>query len=41
MYDIIEKEMKDIQQAIHSIRAVPTMPSSAESVELGDEGTQL
>jgi hypothetical protein len=41
MYDRIEKELKDIQQAIHSSRAVPTAPSSAESVELGDEPTQL
>jgi hypothetical protein len=41
MYDRIEKELKDIQQAIHSSRAVPTAPSSTESVELGDEPTQL
>jgi hypothetical protein len=41
MYDRIEKELKDIQQAIHSSRAVPTVPSSTESVELGDEPTQL
>jgi hypothetical protein len=41
MYDIIEKELRDIQQAIHSSRAVPTAPSSAENTELGDEPTQL
>jgi hypothetical protein len=41
MYDRIEKELKDIQQAIHSSRAVPTAPSSMENVELGDEPTQL
>jgi hypothetical protein len=41
MYDRIEKELRDIQQAIHSSHAVPTVPSSAESVELGDEPTQL
>jgi hypothetical protein len=41
MYDRIEKELRDIQQAIHSSRAVPTAPSSTENVELGDEPTQL
>jgi hypothetical protein len=41
MYDRIEKELRDIQQAIHLNRAVPTAPSSTESVELGDEPTQL
>jgi hypothetical protein len=41
MYDRIEKELKDIQQAIQSSRAVSTAPSSTESVELGDEPTQL
>jgi hypothetical protein len=41
MYDRIEKELKDIQQAIHLSRVMPTMPSSVKSVELGDELTQL
>jgi phosphoribosylanthranilate isomerase len=41
MCDRIEKELKDIQQAIHSSRTVSTTPSSSESVELGDEPTQL
>jgi hypothetical protein len=39
VYDRIEKDLKDIQQAIHSSHAVPTTPSSAESVELGDDPT--
>jgi hypothetical protein len=30
LYDRIEKELKDIQQAIHSSRAVPTAPSSGK-----------
>jgi hypothetical protein len=41
VYERIEKDLKDIQQAIHSSRAVPTMPSSSKSAELGDEPTQL
>jgi hypothetical protein len=30
LYERIEKELKDIQQAIHSSRAVPTAPSSSK-----------
>jgi hypothetical protein len=41
MYDRIEKELKDIQQAIHFSHAVPITPYLAKSVELGDEPTQL
>ena len=41
LYDIIEKELKDIHQAIHSGHRLPTVPSLAEIVELGDEPTQL
>ena len=41
MYERIEKELKDIQQAIYSIRAVPTTHSSSKSAELGDEPTQI
>jgi hypothetical protein len=41
MYDQIEKELKDIQQAIQSGHVVSTAPSSTENVELGDEPTQL
>jgi hypothetical protein len=41
MYERIEKEVKEIQQAIHSSRAIPTVPSSSKIAELGDEPTQL
>jgi hypothetical protein len=41
MYDRIEAELKGVQQAIYSSRAVSTAPSSSEGVELGDEPTQL
>jgi hypothetical protein len=41
LYERIDKELKDIQQAIYSSRAVPTTPSSLEIAELGDEPTQL
>jgi hypothetical protein len=33
--------MKDIQQAIHSIHAVPTASSLSKIAELGDGPTQL
>jgi hypothetical protein len=41
MYERIKKELKEIQQAIHSSRVVPTAPSSSKIVELGDEPSQL
>jgi hypothetical protein len=41
MYDIIEKVLKDIQQAIHVSCVVPTAPSLEKSVELRDEPTQF
>jgi hypothetical protein len=41
MYERIEKELKNIQQAIHLSRVVPTTPSSLKIVELGDEPAQL
>jgi hypothetical protein len=41
LYEIIEKELKKIPQAIHSSHAIPTAPSSSESVELGDEPVKL
>jgi polyhydroxyalkanoate synthesis regulator phasin len=41
LYDKIENELKDIQQAIYLSRAVPTAPSSMKIEELGDEPTQL
>jgi hypothetical protein len=41
MYEIIEVEMKGVQQALHSSRVVPTVPPSSEMTELGDEPAQL
>jgi hypothetical protein len=41
LYERIEKELKDMQQAIHSSHAVPTVPSSSKIVELGNEPVQL
>jgi hypothetical protein len=41
LYERIEKELKEIQQAIHLNRTVPTMPSSSKIAELGDKPTQL
>jgi hypothetical protein len=41
LYERIEKELKDIQQAIHLSRAVPIAPSLPKIIELGDEPTQL
>jgi hypothetical protein len=41
MYDRIENDLKDIQQAIHSSHAISTALSSVENIELGDEPTQL
>jgi hypothetical protein len=41
LYERIEKDLKEIQQAIHSSRTVPTAPSSSKIAELGDEPTQL
>ena len=41
LYARIEKELKEIQQAIHSSYVVPTMPTLSKIVELGDESAQL
>jgi hypothetical protein len=41
MYERIEKELKNIQQAIHSSCTVPTAPPSSKIAKLGDEPTQL
>jgi hypothetical protein len=41
MYDRIEKELRDIQQAIKSSHIVSTTPSSTKNIELGDEPTQF
>jgi hypothetical protein len=41
LYEWVNKELKKIQQAIHSVSAVPTMPSSSKVAKLGDDPTQL
>jgi len=41
LYERIEKELKEIHQAIHSSHAIPTAPSSSKIAELGDEPAQL
>jgi hypothetical protein len=41
LYGRVEKELKEVQQAICLVRAVPTVPSSSQNTELGDEPTQL
>jgi hypothetical protein len=41
MYDRIETELRGVQQALHSSRAVSTVPLPSEEPELGDEPTQL
>jgi gas vesicle protein len=41
LYERIEKDLKDIQQAIYLSRTVPIVPLSSKTVELGDEPTQL
>jgi chromosome segregation ATPase len=41
MYDRIETELRGVQQALHSSRAVSTVPPPSEEPELGDEPTQL
>jgi hypothetical protein len=41
LYGRIEKELSEVQEAIRSVRAVPTAPPSSETVELGDEPAQL
>jgi hypothetical protein len=41
LYERIEKELKELQQAVRLARAVPTVPSSSQTIELGDESTQL
>jgi hypothetical protein len=35
LYEIIEKELKDIQQAIYSSRTVPIVPSASKIAKLG------
>jgi hypothetical protein len=41
LYEKIEKQLKDIHQALQSSHTVSTEPPSVENVELGDEPTQL
>jgi hypothetical protein len=41
LYVIFEKDIKEIQQSIQVIRAVPTTPSSSDIAKLGDEPAQL
>jgi hypothetical protein len=41
MYDRIETELRGVQQALHSSRAVSTVPPPSEEPELGDEPAQL
>jgi predicted nucleic acid-binding Zn-ribbon protein len=41
MYDRIEAELKEVQQALYSSRIVSTALLASEAVELGDEPTQL
>jgi hypothetical protein len=41
MYEIIEADMKGVQQALHSRHAMSTAPPSSEGTELGDEPAQL
>ena len=41
MQDRIETELRGVQQALHSSRAVSTMPPPPEEPDLGDEFAQL
>jgi hypothetical protein len=41
LYVRVEKELKEIQRAIQLSHIVPTAPSLSETVELGDDPTQL
>jgi hypothetical protein len=41
MYDRIEVELRGVQQALQSSRAVSTVPPPSEAPELGDEPAQL
>ena len=41
MYDRIETELRGVQQALHSSRAVSIVPPPSEEPELGDEPAQL
>jgi hypothetical protein len=41
IYGSIEKELKEVQQVVCLVHAVPTAPSFSQTTELGDEPAQL
>jgi hypothetical protein len=41
MYEIIKKELKEIQLTIYLSHTIPLVPSSSKIAELEDEPTQL
>jgi hypothetical protein len=41
LYGRIEKELKEVQQVIQLIHAVPIVPSLSWTTELGDEPSKL
>jgi hypothetical protein len=41
LYGRIEKELSEVYETILSLRTVPTVPSSLETTELGDEPSKL
>jgi hypothetical protein len=41
MYDIIETELRGVQQALHSSTCSSTAPLPLEELELGDEPAQI
>jgi hypothetical protein len=44
LYGRIERELKEVQQVVLSVRTVtniPSIPSSSHTAKLGDETTQL
>jgi hypothetical protein len=41
LYEKFEKELKEIHEAICSVRAISIVPSSLETAELGEEPSQL
>jgi hypothetical protein len=41
LYDMIEKELSEVHKTICSVCAVPISSSSLETIELGDDPSQL
>jgi hypothetical protein len=41
LYERIERELKEVQQDVRLVYAVPVMPSSSQTLELGNELAQL